>query len=98
MKVRKGVKKMRKTWFRKGVAPYNKGIKQEGKELGNTTQFHYIRPSHSEVSMARQDPLAPYGELTETESNDGAESTMVLRPKSDMPLEVEKMNSDFNER
>ena len=98
MKSRKGVRKMRKTWFRKGVAPHNKGIKQEEKEQGDITQFHYIRPSHSEVSMASQDPLAPYGKSTERESNGGVTSTMVLRPKADMPLEVEQMNSDFNER
>lgn len=89
---------MRKTWFRKGVTPYNKGVKQEEKAEDEISQFHYIRPSHSEVSMARQDPLGPQEMLAEEESKYGGQSTMLLRTKPDAPLEVEKKNSDWNER
>ena len=53
---------------------------REIKTLWN--EFHYIRPTHSEVDMAEQAPP--------DDSNSGRDSTMVLRPKPDAPLEVEK--------
>lgn len=97
MKSGKGVQKMRKTWFRKGVAPHNKGVKQEPKEKNDTKQSHYLRPSQSEVVMAGQDPLGLYGQSTVGETDNGGGSTMVLRPKKDTPLQVEKKNSGSSE-
>ena len=68
---------MRKTWFRKGVAPHNKGDKQEPKEKNDTKQSHYLRPSQSEVVMAGQEPLGLYGKSTVGETDNGGDSTMV---------------------
>ena len=88
---------MRKTWFRKGVAPHNKGVKQEPKEKNDTKQSYYLRSSQPEVVMAGQDPLRLCGKSTVGETDNGGGSTMVLRPKKDTPLQVEKKNSGSSE-
>ena len=54
--------------------------------------FHYIRPTNSEVNMAEKDPLRPICKSKLEDSNSGGDSTMVLRPKPDAPLEIEKKN------
>lgn len=83
---------MKPTCFKKGVTPHNKGVKQEPSEQGDIKPSYYLRPSQSEVVMAGQDPLRPYWKLKQGESDSGGESVMVLRPKLDLPSEVEMKN------
>lgn len=94
MKPRKGIAKMKKTWLKKGVPPFNKGVKEELKVLDTNNGCHYIRPTNSEVAMAKEDPLRPHSTTNLDNSNAGGNSTMVLRPIPDSKLEVEKKNSD----
>lgn len=89
---------MRKTWFKKGFTPINKDTKEENRELDNQNEFRYIRPTTSEVEIAKQDPLRPSCASQWEDSNRKPDSTMVLRPKSDGLLEVEKKNSGVGER
>ena len=90
MKPRKGIAKIKKTRLKKGVPPFNKGVKEELKVLDTNNGCHYIRPTNSEVAMAKGDPLRPYSTTNLDNSNTGGNSTMVLRPIPDSKLEVEK--------
>lgn len=86
---KKGLRKRKKTYFRKGTRPHNTGTSHKHQELSNSETTHYIRPSTSELDMAAQDPIRPHGG---TQQEDADNSVMVLRPKRDLPLEVEKKN------
>ena len=92
MKPRKGVMKKRKTWLEKGLTSLYKGVNEKSRGLDTRNEFHYIRPTNSEVDMAEQEPLRPYCKSKLEDSNSGGDSTMVLRPRRDAPLEVEKKN------
>ena len=83
---------MRKTWFKKGLTPFNKGVNEKSRYLDTRDEFHYIRPTNSEVDTAEQDSLRPYFKSKLEDSNSGGDSTMVLRPRWDAPLEVAKKN------
>lgn len=98
MKHRKGIAKMKKTWLKKGQPPFNKGVKEELKVLDTNNGFHYIRPTNSEVVMAKEDPLRPHSSANLDNFNIGGNSTMTLRPIPDSKLEVEKKNSEGLER
>ena len=97
-KCKKGLKKRLKTCFKRGNSTHNKGVKEKSTELDTENDFHYIRPTASEVEMAQEDPLRPYCESKLGDSDGGADSTMVLRPKPDALLEVEKKNSGMGKR
>ena len=66
----------------------------ESTDLNSGNEFHYIRPTATEVMMAKEDPLRPYYASNQEDMDGGAYSTMVLRLKPDAPLEVERKNSD----
>ena len=83
---------MRKTWFEKGSTPLNKGVNEKSRDLDTRNEFHYIRPTNSEVDMAEQDPLRPYCKSKLEDSNSRVDSTMVSRPRRDALLEIEKKN------
>ena len=67
----------------------------ESTDLNSSNEFHYIRPTATEVMMAKEDPLRPNCASNQEDKDGGAYSTMVLRPKPDAPLEVERKNSGF---
>ena len=98
MKPRKGVTKMNKSWLKKGLAPLNKDVNEKSRDLDTRNEFQYIRPTNSDVDMAEQDPLRPYCKSKLEDPNSGGDSTMVLRPRPDAPLEVEKKNSGVDKR
>ena len=98
MKQKKGIRKRLKTCFKKGLSPHNKGMKMESTDLYSSNVFHYIRPTATEVMMAKEDPLRPYCASNQEDMDGGAYSTMVLRPKPDAPLEVERKNSGFGDK
>lgn len=89
---------MKKAGFKKGLSPFNKGIQEESRSLDTGHEFHYIRATKSEVVMAGEDPLRPYRKSDFGESTTGGDSTMILRPKCDIPLEVERKNPGEGER
>ena len=66
------------TWFKKGLAPFNKGVKEKSRDLDASNEFYYIRPINSDVDMAEQDPQIQYCQSKLEDSNSGADSTMVL--------------------
>ena len=80
---------MKKNWLKKRVPPFNKGVKEELKVLDTNNGCH-IRPTNSEVAIAKEDPLRPHSTTNLDNSNTGGNSTMVLRPIPDSKLEVEK--------
>ena len=90
MKPRTEIRKRLKTCFKKGLLPHNKGMKEESRDLDTRNEFHYIRQTAVEVAMAKEDPLRPYGNSNRENLDGRADSTMILRPKSDVQLEVEK--------
>ena len=65
-------------------------MKEESRDLDTRNESHYIRPSAAEVAMAKEDPLRPYGNSNRENLDGRADSTMILRPKSDVQLEVKK--------
>ena len=70
----------------------------ESTDLNSSNEFHYIRPTATEVMMAKEDPLRPYCASNQEDMDCRAYSTMVLRPKPDAPLEVERKNSGFGDK
>ena len=70
----------------------------DSKDLNSSNEFHYIRPTATEVMMAKEDPKRPYCASNQEDMDGGAYSTKVLRPKPDAPLEVEKKNSGFGDK
>ena len=89
------MRKRLKTCFKKGLLPHNKGMERESTDLNSSNEFHYIRPTATEVMMAKEDPQRPYCTSNLDDMDGGAYSTMVLRRKPDAPLEVERKNSGF---
>ena len=81
---------MKKTWLKKGVPPFNKGVKEELKGLDTNNGCHYIRPTNSEVAMAKEDPLRPHSTTNLDNSNTGGNSTMVLRQSPIQSLKLKK--------
>ena len=65
-------------------------MKEETRDLDTRNEFHYIRPTAAVVAMAKKDPLRPYGNSYWENLDGRADSTMILRQKSDAQLEVEK--------
>ena len=90
MKLRKGIAKLKKKMVKEWGTPFNKGVKEELKVLDTNNRFHYIRPTNSEVAMAKEDPLRPHSTTNLDNSNIGGNLTMVLRPIPDSKLEVEQ--------
>ena len=73
-------------------------MKEESRDLDTRNEFHYIRPTAAESAMAKEDPLRPYGNSNRENLDGRADSTMILRPKSDIQLEVEKKNSGLGKK
>ena len=74
---------MKKNLVKEGGTPFNKGVKEELKVLDTNNGCHYIRPTHSELAIAKEDPLRPHSTANLDNSNTGDNSTMLLRPIPD---------------